>query len=66
MVYMPEMELICLSHGFSDPQDRGMNPITAIIFRCAAIHSSAVYNLYRHQRPVSLILCISYTYGEGG
>ena len=31
------------------------NRVTAITFNCATIHSPAVYNIQRHQRPVPLI-----------
>ena len=52
-----------LRHRVGDPGDRGMIPITAITFSCAAIHLPAVYNLQRHQRPVPLLQCL---YGVGG
>ena len=44
-------------------EDMGMNSFTAITFICAAIHFPAVYNLWRHQRPVPLIPCL---YDVGG
>ena len=49
--------------GLVTHRDKGMNPITAITFSCAATHFPDVYNLERHQRPAPFIPCL---YGVGG
>ena len=56
------MKLSWLMHGLADPGDRGTNPVTTIMFSCAAIHFPGVYNLWYHQRSVPFIWCL---YGVG-
>ena len=46
-MYVALGEIAC---WFGDPGNRGMDPITAIIFSCSVIHFPAVYKLQRHQR----------------